>query len=668
MQFVYRLLNVKSLLLVLAVTTTFSVLLGGHQLVGEHGAQILALVLLVGLALYGALRWWLLRPLDHFLTALERDLGTGGQPGAPGLSERLEHLQQRLRSQRQYLAASDEAVRKMASVVDNSPNLVAVLDKHWHLDYANPTYWNISGFVIGEALSGARALLLPADSEIAPEQIHEVLANRHARGDSVPKWQCEYRAQCRDGGRRWINQSISAIWSDCHEVEYYICIGQDISYLKENQERIESLAYYDQLTGLHNRVLLKEYLHQSLRHCLREREKMALLYLDLDHFKRVNDSLGHEAGDDLLREVARRLRECLRSEDVVARLGGDEFAVALERVGSAQYAFVVANKIISELNKPLLLDGQEVFVGVSIGITIAPDDSDSIDVLMKNADLAMYQAKEAGRNVFRFYTQEMNEAVEKRLQLEREIRQALKRDEFVLYYQPIVELNTGRVVSAEALIRWQHPERGLLSPAEFIPLAEDSGLIVDVGRWVIRTACQQAKALEANFAEPIDICVNISARQLHDEHFVEDFRLLLEEYRLAPERLTMEITESTLMTYHGAAMERIRALKQLGVGLAIDDFGTGYSSLSHLKRLPVDSLKVDRSFVEDLPDDEEDRAITTLIVAMAKSLRYNVVVEGIETEPQLMFLIERGCQFGQGYYFGRAVPMHQLMAQLPGGT
>jgi diguanylate cyclase (GGDEF)-like protein len=345
--------------------------------------------------------------------------------------------------------------------------------------------------------------------------------------------------------------------------------------LNDNMLDMERLAYYDQLTGLQNRAQFKKQLSAALHACDRDKHHLALLYLDLDHFKRINDTLGHETGDRLLAEIASRLTLCLREDDSVARLGGDEFAVLLQRVDSARVAYVVANKIIAALNTPMQLMGQEVVVGVSIGITMAPDDSRDVDSLMTNADLAMYQAKDKGRNSMQFYTPDMNLEVENRLNLERELRNALKCHEFALYYQPQVDVHSGQIVGAEALIRWHHPKKGKV-------------------------------------------------------------------------------------------VERLERLRAMGVNLAIDDFGTGYSSLSHLKRLPVKRLKVDRSFVEGLPDDEEDRAITSLIVAMANSLGYEVVVEGVETQAQLVFLARCGCDYIQGYYFSRPVPADELLVLLFG--
>lgn len=433
---------------------------------------------------------------------------------------------------------------------------------------------------------------------------------------------------------------------------------------KEDQFKMEQLAYYDHLTGLHNRILFKDHLRTTLQVCQRDKSHFALMYLDLDHFKRINDTLGHEAGDTLLIEVARRIKECLREEDVVARLGGDEFAVLLHQVGSPQYAYIVANKVIAALNRPLLLSGQEVVIGVSIGITLAPDDSLQLDALMKNADLAMYQAKEKGRNTFQFYTADMNHEVEFRLALESDLRSALKNQEFELYFQPVIDLQTGKIVCAEALLRWHHPVRGMVSPVDFIPVAEDSGLIVPIGNWVMRAACQQAKNIQKALHRPLGIAVNVSARQLHDNGFVDALKAALEEIRIAPEWLSVELTETTLMADGNNAVERLRRIQAMGVSIAIDDFGTGYSSLSNLKRLPINTVKIDRSFVEGLPGDEEDRAITTLIVAMANSLNYKVIVEGVETAAQLTFLTLCGCDYAQGYYFSKPVPADELMQLL----
>lgn len=434
--------------------------------------------------------------------------------------------------------------------------------------------------------------------------------------------------------------------------------------LNNNIQDMEYLAYYDQLTGLQNRLLFKEQLRTALISAEREQQSLALLYLDLDHFKDINDSLGHEAGDQLLIEVGKRLRRCLRDADSVARLGGDEFSVLLRHVRDERDASEVANKIIAVLAQPIRVSSQEVLVGASIGITLAPSDSNRLDELMKNADLAMYQAKSQGRNIYQFYTSEMNRKVDLRLRLERDLRRALEYQQFELDYQCQMQVSTGRIVGFEGLLRWNHPQLGRVGPDEFIPLAEECGLIVPIGKWVLRSACLQARRLQQAGFDAVKVSINISARQLNDAHFVSDFEQIVAETRAEPGSLVLEVTESTLMADTRVALEHLRAVRALGVGLAIDDFGTGYSSLSYLKRLPVNSLKVDRSFVQDLPDDEEDRAITSLIVAMARSLNYQVIVEGVESSPQLDFLRQCGCDFAQGFYFSRPVSAEQVFVLL----
>lgn len=566
--------------------------------------------------------------------------------------------------------------QKLISAIEHTSSLVVILDRDWALEYANTQFWELSGYSPDSELTPEQALLL--DGGVQGEDffagIRSVLATRlHTQREdgpvfrspnSAPEVRTEYRARRANGERFWVMQSISAIGDLEGEIQYYVCVGQDITDIKQNQERMETLAYYDQLTGLQNRLLFKEQLRSALSMAEREKHHLALMYLDLDHFKRINDTMGHEAGDQLLIEVAHRLRRCLREEDSVARLGGDEFAVLLKHVDSAQYCFVVARKIIVALNRPLLLQGQEVVVGASVGITVAPDDGRDPDGLMKNADLAMYQAKYQGRNSFRFYTPQMNLDMEARLSMEQDLRRALRNNEFELYYQPQVDLRTGEIVSAEALLRWHHPERGLVNPESFIPVAEDSGLIVPIGRWVIRTASQQAKSIHKSLRKNIKIAINVSARQLNDPDFVEEFTLVVRETRLDPSCLELEITETTLMADTDLVLNRLGRLRALGVTLAIDDFGTGYSSLSILKRLPVDNLKVDRSFVQGLPDDEDDRAITSLVVAMGRSLNYRVVVEGVETAEQVAFLTVCGCHFAQGFYFSKPLPAAELMKVL----
>lgn len=549
--------------------------------------------------------------------------------------------------------------RKLTGAIEHSSNAVVIINARGEHEYGNKRFWSLSGCTRDCDDLGLKALMLPPSMDLRAvwQDVNDTLLTND-------EWRLEYEAVNLHGKKFWYMQSISLIRSDLGDIQYYICAGRDMSQSRRQQEEVERLAYYDQLTGLQNRVLFKSQLQTAIKNCERDGNQIALLYLDLDHFKRVNDTLGHEAGDHLLIEVARRLKGCLRDEDSVARLGGDEFAVLLNRIGTPQFASLVAGKIIKCLSKSFILAGQEVSTKASVGITLAPADSADIDILMKNADLAMYQAKEKGRNSFQFYTTEMNLEVASRLQLEREMLHAVERNEFVLHYQPQVDLSTGKIIGAEALIRWHHPARGLVSPLEFIPMAEETGMIVEIGKWAIRSACQQAKSIQKSLAEPIKISVNISSRQLKEDNFTDELRAVFKEVRIDPSLIELEVTESVLMDDIESVSRVLRGVRKLGVDIAIDDFGTGYSSLSYLKKLPVSTLKVDREFVKDLPEDMEDRAITGLIVTMAAALNHKVVVEGVETVEQLSFLHDIGCDYAQGFYYSRPLTADALMVLL----
>lgn len=558
----------------------------------------------------------------------------------------------------EQLEAASLQSKKLISAVEHSSCMVFVLNADWSLDYANPYYWEVSGI-----------------QKPSPDAVTDAFLTNKGRGATLraniqntlsmtDEWQGEYMA-CRDNGQEfWVMMSVNPVFNASGNVQYYVCTGQDISDIKYNQQRMEQLAYYDQLTGLQNRTLFKRELKLALLTNSRENNQLALLYLDLDHFKRVNDTLGHESGDYLLQEVASRLRSCLREEDAIARLGGDEFAILLQRIGSPRYASLVAEKVIAALNEPILLAGQELVIGVSVGITLAPHDSTVIDTLMKNADLAMYQAKGKGRNSHQFYTVDMNIEMESRLLLERELREAIDNFEFELYFQPQMDVESGDIVGAEALLRWNHPVKGRISPAEFIPIAEESGLIVPIGKWALRVACQQARSIQKALARQMRISVNLSMRQLHDENFVDELQAILKDTGLQSSQLELEVTESMLMVDAHKVVKLLTQIRKLGVHIAIDDFGTGYSSLSYLKKLPLSCLKVDRSFVKDLPEDAEDKAITSMIVAMANSLGHSVIAEGVEKTEQLQYLRDNGCDVVQGYLICHPIPANDLMLTL----
>ena len=419
---------------------------------------------------------------------------------------------------------------------------------------------------------------------------------------------------------------------------------------KQSEQNLNYLAHYDSLTQLPNRVLFLDRLTQALASARRNNRLVALMFLDLDRFKNVNDSLGHDSGDQLLLEVATRLSACIRNEDTVSRLGGDEFTIILSDISNAGDATLIAQKLLDALTEPFILKGHEIFVSASIGITIFPDDSTDSDSLLKNADMAMYDAKQRGRDNYQFFASYMNASAMERLEMENKLRHALERNEFLLYYQAKTDIHDQELIGFEALIRWNDPERGIVSPDDFIPLLEETNLIIPVGKWVIREACRQNKAWQDQGYAPIRVAANLSARQLLDDQIINIVTESLEESGLDARYLELEVTESTLMENSKYVAETLNTIRAIGVEhIDIDDFGTGYSSLSYLKNLPISTVKIDQSFVRDLPDDKEDASIARAIIAMAHSLDLKVIAEGVENQQQLDFLRELDCDEIQGY-------------------
>jgi len=442
---------------------------------------------------------------------------------------------------------------------------------------------------------------------------------------------------------------------------------QDITERRKAEESVRQLAYYDSITGLPNRDLFKEHLSMALHQAERSKEKIAVMFLDLDNFKRVNDSLGHEAGDALLKAVSERLHESLRSSDLaardvadmnssLARLGGDEFTVMLSGLHGIEHVEMIAQRILDRIAEPMMLSGNRVCVSSSIGIAIYPEDGEDLDTLLRNADAAMYEVKSQGRNGVFFYDNALRQQSHDRLELESELHTAIEQDQLTLFYQPKVDAETCQLLGFEALIRWIHPERGMVSPIDFIPVAEESGLILPMGAWVIKTACRQYQAWRKVTDTEFSVSVNLSAHQFADEHLMATIRDILIETEMPAQYLEFEITETVLMQDADAAMKILDQMKVMGLRVSIDDFGTGYSSISYLKYFPADVLKIDREFVKDLPHDEQDATITNAIILLGKALNMGIVAEGVETESQLQWMRDKGCDQIQGYLFSPPVP------------
>jgi diguanylate cyclase (GGDEF)-like protein len=476
----------------------------------------------------------------------------------------------------------------------------------------------------------------------------------------------------KDGSLVWISLAGSLVRASDGTPRYSIAVIQDISAakraaaaLKESEEQFRILAQYDVLTGLPNRSLFYDRLAQGLAQAKRHGWILGVLFIDVDRFKYVNDTFGHAAGDKLLKLVSERLKACVRDEDTVGRLSGDEFAIVLGYLSATEDAALVAKKIVAQFNQPFDFEGAELYVTASIGITLYPSDSTEQDELIRNADVAMYRAKDLGRNNYQFYTPDLNRRTREMLNLEGELRRALEREEFVLHYQPKVRLADGRVSGVEALLRWQHPERGLISPGEFMPVLEDTGLIVQAGGWVLRRVCRQLHEWQAADVPVAPVAVNLSSRQFLASDLVESMAEVLAEHPTCASLVEIELAESSV-TNGDEVIVTLERLRAMGVAIAIDDFGTGYSSLLCLKRFPIRALKIDRSFIHDIIDDQDDDAIARAVISMAHSLQLGVIAEGVETKAQLERLAQYGCDEVQGYLLSQPLPPDEcgrLLAQ-----
>ncbi|WP_338051185.1 EAL domain-containing protein [Propionivibrio soli] len=543
-----------------------------------------------------------------------------------------------------------EQEQKLAALVfETSQESILVTDARGNIISVNGVCQEMNGYSAAELIGQTPRIL--RSGRHSPEFYAAMWETINATGH----WQGEVWNQRRNGEVFPVWLRISVYRDASGKVRNYVGTATDISERLAAQERIRQLAYFDPLTNLPNRRMLQDRAQQALASAEREHKQLALLFLDLDHFKTINDSLGHSAGDRLLREVARRLSASVRRMDTVARLGGDEFVVLLTEAtleGTAE----VARKILDVVARPYPVDQHELGVTPSVGISVFPQDGTDFETLLKHADAAMYRAKESGRNAYQFFTSEMNAAALERLTLENSLRQGIERGEFLLYYQPQVEVSSGRIVGAEALVRWRHPMIGMVPPGKFIPVAEVSGLIVVIGDWVLREACRQNKAWQDEGLPPIRIAVNISSVQFRGGQLEKSVRTVLADTALAAEWLELELTEGIVMGGANETIDTLQRLSSIGVKLAIDDFGTGYSSLSYLKRFPIDKLKIDQSFVRDIVGDPDDWAIATAVISMGHSLRLSVIAEGVEHAEQLEMLESQGCDEVQGYYFSAPLP------------
>ncbi|TCK61859.1 PAS domain S-box-containing protein/diguanylate cyclase (GGDEF)-like protein [Seleniivibrio woodruffii] len=564
----------------------------------------------------------------------------------------MNEIDERIEKERQLLLA--------ASVIENTIEGITVTDCFGTIQKVNPAFTEITGYEPEEVI-GKTPRILKSDKH--DEDFYKIMWgnlitkgtwsgeiwNRRKNGDAYPEW-----------------LSINAIRDEFGNITHFVAVFHDISEVKQGEEKLKYQAHHDTLTGLPNRQLFNDRLEMAIAFAKRHNQRVAVIFIDLDNFKNVNDTMGHHVGDILLQKVADILKKCVRQEDTVARLGGDEFMLILQDILTEANAVETARRILAEFARPISVGGNEFFINASLGITMYPDDGEDVLTMVKNADLAMYRVKETGKNGYQLFTKNMNEKVQTRVSLERELRRAVQQGEFDLVYQPKVSLSTGRVTGAEALIRWNKDGR-IVSPQDFIPVAEETGHIIAIGRFVLNKACEDAVKWHKLGFKDLDVAVNLSARQFRDENLIDSVCGIIDSTGIDPRLLGLEITENTMMEDIQTTIIALAHLVQRGVKISIDDFGTGYSSLSYLKKFPIHVLKVDRQFIKDIPDDTDDIAISTAIINLAKGLNLQVVAEGVETQEQLDFCREHGCDGIQGYFFSRPLSCDAFMELLLSG-
>lgn len=557
-------------------------------------------------------------------------------------------------------------------IVNKSPDIVYILDSQGRFTFINKRVETLLGYKMKEIIGKHYSELIHDDDlDKAQFKFNERRTGKRASVNIELKLKCKNNDQTRNFDNRLLPIEINSVGvyrsHDDNDVKKFVGtygIARDITDRIEAEEIIRFQAYHDMLTRLPNRTLLKDRLHQAIAHAKRNKTNLSVMFLDLDRFKVINDTLGHLVGDRLLQAVAMRLRHCLREGDTLARIGGDEFTLLLPEVSSKKDAEIIASKIIKSLKMPFRIDTHELFVSTSIGISQYPDDGYTMESLIKHADIAMYSVKGRGKNGYDFYNDNMLDAYSKHLSLENDLRRAMEDEQFKIYYQPQINIETNEVFAMEALIRWQHPVRGLISPCEFIALAEETHMIKQIGQWMIENACAELSRWRAMGLTTIRIAINVSSIQLEQDDFVEFVLNTIRKNNIPGEFLEIEITENTIMHDTEDGIQKLRELSDHNIKIAIDDFGTGYSSLNYLKRLPIDTLKIDKSFVRDMASSDEDSSIIKAIIAMARGLNLNIISEGVETEAQLKQLKEWRCKNMQGFLFGRPMPHGEAVDML----
>ena len=553
--------------------------------------------------------------------------------------------------------SAENQLRLSAAVFENTTEGIMISDIDNRIVAVNKAFVDITGYSRDE-VEGKTPAILKSDRHDA-NFFAEMWQSLQHHG----RWQGEIWNQRKNGEPypEWL--SISTLKTDDGDVTHYVSVFSDITAIKASESKIDELAHHDILTGLPNRLDLTIRMERALAHARRDQKILAVMFLDLDHFKDVNDTLGHPVGDLLIQESARRIKSCLREEDTIARLGGDEFTIMLEDLQESRHAGAIAHKINQALAEKFVLNEHEIFISCSIGISLFPDDGRDITTLLQNADSALHRAKEQGRNNYQYYTEALTVRAVTRMHMESELRTAIAKEQLTIHYQPQSDTKTGKIIGMEALLRWQHPERGLMLPGAFIPLAEESGLILQIDKWVLRTACARLKGWIDQGLPPIHVAVNVSSRLFNQKNLAEIVIDTLNETGLDPHCLELELTERIVMEDAEIAVQTLRRLKALGVQIAIDDFGTGYSSLSYLKRFPIDRIKIDQSFVRNITTDADDATIAHAIISLSRSMNLRTVAEGVETREQQEFLHSLKCDEVQGFYFSHPLP-EQAMEQL----